>query len=483
MTQRVLLQGTGIGSKGLDSTTMAKRSNGNDFGIFLGNSIRQEAISKEENSKSVEKPSVKTNHDSDKSTGKSNNKRKEMSKDKDFTKAKDSSGLQINDGGAKEKATGLDKLSKEENKPSEDLNTALLGQALAMYDQIFNAIMEELQISSEELTQMMTELGLGLTDLSDPQAIMQLLLKESGATDPTALLLNEDLENTFQSMLRTVNDIQNNLMPDLSHEKIKEIIEQIRTNANEEMIGTDMNGIKDLQTLNELEKDLEETYIQTESGKFHELNDSQEIGEPSHNNITVMDKGNTKDADGFEDGFNESDGFETFLDNLSANFTESNVEFGGETIRVHELREIAQQIVQQVKVMAKPGETTMELQLYPEHLGKVNLTLSSKDGILSAHFIVQNELAKEAVEGQLITLKETLAEQGIRVETIEVTVAGYTFDQGKSQEGNDHSMEREKSTGPKITLEEAMAMSEEPIEDDNTTYTTGDMGYSINYTA
>lgn len=398
MTQRVLLQGTGIGSKGLDSTTMAKRSNGNDFGIFLGNSIRQEAISKEENSKSVEKPSVKTNHDSDKSTGKSNNKRKEMSKDKDFTKAKDSSGLQINDGGAKEKATGLDKLSKEENKPSEDLNTALLGQALAMYDQIFNAIMEELQISSEELTQMMTELGLGLTDLSDPQAIMQLLLKESGATDPTALLLNEDLENTFQSMLRTVNDIQNNLMPDLSHEKIKEI-------------------------------------------------------------------------------------FETFLDNLSANFTESNVEFGGETIRVHELREIAQQIVQQVKVMAKPGETTMELQLYPEHLGKVNLTLSSKDGILSAHFIVQNELAKEAVEGQLITLKETLAEQGIRVETIEVTVAGYTFDQGKSQEGNDHSMEREKSTGPKITLEEAMAMSEEPIEDDNTTYTTGDMGYSINYTA
>jgi flagellar hook-length control protein FliK len=125
----------------------------------------------------------------------------------------------------------------------------------------------------------------------------------------------------------------------------------------------------------------------------------------------------------------------------------------------------------------------MELQLNPEHLGRVNLTINSREGVMTAHFAVENDLAKEAIEGQLITLKDTLAQQGIRVETIEVTVASYKFDQKSPSDDTEQKMNKKQRSGNKITFEEAVAMSEESIEEADTINLPGTMGYNIDYTA
>lgn len=155
----------------------------------------------------------------------------------------------------------------------------------------------------------------------------------------------------------------------------------------------------------------------------------------------------------------------------------------GNTVQVTELREIANQIIEQIKVVVSQDHTSMELQLNPENLGKVNLSIQSKDGMMTAQFVVENELTKEAIESQMFTLKNTLEQQGIKVENIEVTVANYSFEQsGQADTQKDHGQQGN-TTSRKLTLEEAMQMNDLPQEDIDKVDITGIRGSQIDYTA
>ena len=59
----------------------------------------------------------------------------------------------------------------KQNKPNKDSveETAFEGQVLAMFEQIRSAIMEALNLTSEELDQMMEDMGLNTMDLLDPK--------------------------------------------------------------------------------------------------------------------------------------------------------------------------------------------------------------------------------------------------------------------------------------------------------------------------
>ncbi|MBQ9767917.1 MAG: flagellar hook-length control protein FliK, partial [Lachnospiraceae bacterium] len=111
-----------------------------------------------------------------------------------------------------------------------------------------------------------------------------------------------------------------------------------------------------------------------------------------------------------------------------------------------QVREIANQIMEQIKIVIKPDQTNMELQLNPEHLGRVNLTITEKEGMMTAQFTTQSEVAKEAIESQMAALRETLQNQGIKVESIEVTVSEFGFERDRdarqSEEGESGKQKR-----------------------------------------
>ena len=50
----------------------------------------------------------------------------------------------------------------------------------------------------------------------------------------------------------------------------------------------------------------------------------------------------------------------------------------------------------------------LEMSLNPESLGKVNLNITSKDGVMTAQITTQNEVSKEALESQLQILKDNI---------------------------------------------------------------------------
>jgi flagellar hook-length control protein FliK len=102
---------------------------------------------------------------------------------------------------------------------------------------------------------------------------------------------------------------------------------------------------------------------------------------------------------------------------------------------------------------------------------------------MTAQFVVQNEISKEAIEGQLHTLRETLNQQGIKVEAIEVTVSAYSFEQNGQQTSEDQAEAQKNNSGKHITLEEAMNMTESPEEESVTEDILGISGSRIDYTA
>ena len=97
---------------------------------------------------------------------------------------------------------------------------------------------------------------------------------------------------------------------------------------------------------------------------------------------------------------------------------------------------VVRQIVDAVRVNLTEEVRTIEVALTPEHLGKVNITVASKNGILTASMVVQNEMVKNAIENQLTMLKTQFESQGIKVEHVEVTVASHEFD-SDMQDGAD----------------------------------------------
>ena len=111
-----------------------------------------------------------------------------------------------------------------------------------------------------------------------------------------------------------------------------------------------------------------------------------------------------------------------------------------------DIREIVMRVVDAIKVNLSPDKTSIELSLSPQSLGKISLQITSKEGTLTARIATENEVTKQAIESQLEVLKETIAQQGIRVEAIEVSIAGFSFaDSNNAQKGESENEEKKTS--------------------------------------
>ena len=119
------------------------------------------------------------------------------------------------------------------------------------------------------------------------------------------------------------------------------------------------------------------------------------------------------------------------------------------TVRMQQMVDIVNQVVEKIKVSLGTESTSMEMQLNPEHLGKVLLNVSSKNGMMTAVFSVQSEEAKAALESQMFTLRENLELRELKVDAVEVNVSDFDFSrsdqamdggQSKADDGNGKQM-------------------------------------------
>ena len=294
--------------------------------------------------------------------------------------------------------------------------------------------LQELQkilgITDKELDQMLQELGLTPMELLDPENLQTLILKQYNAEGVTDALVNEPLANTIKEGLQALSRLQEHIdhlagkfsdqiTPETLPEEIEvqpTVDEKLRQPTIKEEVIT-VSSEKDIKVL--VEKD-------TSSFK----NQSEESGLESHDRKLEIPK--------------PTDSKTNFVDYFTSRVNQVGIGAANVMDEPVNVGSIITQIVDQIKLTINQTQTSMHLLLNPEELGHVELLVAHKEGIMTAHFTVENQVAKEALESSLNLLRQSFEEQGIKVAEVEVTIGNYSEsfsrDEGNGQaSGQDNS--------------------------------------------
>ena len=148
--------------------------------------------------------------------------------------------------------------------------------------------------------------------------------------------------------------------------------------------------------------------------------------------------------------------------------------------------EVVRQVVDAVKVIQKESLQSIEVQLNPENLGKLHITVSARNGVLTAEIATQNEQVKRAVESQMSMLKENLESQGIKVDAVEITVQSHAFEGGQNLQGNNSQQEKAGKEGKRhLDLSSLDELSDDELSEDEVAAKNAVMNEnsSVEYTA
>jgi flagellar hook-length control protein FliK len=324
-------------------------------------------------------------------------------------------------------AENIDQLEEVTETDSSDTDAAQLlnlqNLGLPSIEDILNAIKSSIQkklgISEEDMDKALEALGFTPLNLLDVNNLKQFLLQVSNSDDSMAFLTNEELSNNLKELLNVCDTIKEQFS--ISKEQLPLLTQQAA------QINTVNSAIKTETTAENLagQEEFDITVVKTVNTE-----------------TAVSSEGNKKAGDNkAEHNLSAS---ELMIQNLAVNTTTQDVSFNDQLARTQQIREVTSQILEAIRINIKPDQTSMELQLNPENLGRINLTVVSKDGILTAKFVTGTETAKEAIESQLQVFKENLNNQGLKVENVEVTVSYSAFDR-KNQEFSDGSGKEEQN--------------------------------------
>lgn len=122
--------------------------------------------------------------------------------------------------------------------------------------------------------------------------------------------------------------------------------------------------------------------------------------------------------------------------------------------------EYIDRIVKAARLTEARGQTRIKIVLNPPNLGNLRVDLAVKNNVLRATFQTDTTAAKELILSNLHQLKESLSEQGIRLEEFHI-LAQQSGDQTQSQEGQ-LSRESRESRGDRSSFmpEESMEFDE-----------------------
>lgn len=354
-----------------------------------------------------------------------------------------------------------------------------------LLQQIKDYLNSRMDISEKEIERAFYECGLNAFSLLQMNNLQQFFVKLNGMEDFSEVLTDSSLLDAWNSLTADMSELKlmlgdgaavdASVFGNLSENG--NIFEAVRkyladmSNAgagdgqNSENINLSEDAMQNSVIDGDMQMNTAESGSEGLSGGFGE----------SELNSGVQRENNRQPA-----AFNESL-FETFINNIQESVANSE-KFDSSQIR--QIRDIAFQIIEGVKANVKADTSSLEIQLNPEALGKVNVALELKDGIATANFIVRNEMARIAVESQLQTLKDTFEEQGLKVEAVSVTVSDFSFEQRK-QTFAEQENERGGRTGKRSTVAGRMESIDEDIAaDEETSETqTGQSEHGINITA
>ncbi len=348
--------------------------------------------------------------------------------------------------------------SVQEADQSDSVDEKELAERVAeVVAQATQIVKDVLNMSSEQLEEAMKLLGITEVDLLNADVLKQVVLTVNGEQDATAFLMDNDLLTKMQQLLDEIDALLEETGVDMAT-----FLELFKDADFKELLENAMKEQSDMESGNAVTESDAENPAETVFVKETEIMFRAEASE-TKTNVSGNAAQSHENGDGTELLQEDAGLANQFVQNLQNAVAEGVGETTLGSDLATQIREIADQILEQVKVVVAPEMTSLEIQLTPEHLGKVNITVTEQDGVMKASFVTENELAKEAIESNLIQFKQMMNEQGIRVESVEVTVSEFAFD--KNSEANQSGQEDKKHGKAHFVMEEetnnSVAMQDE----------------------
>lgn len=359
-------------------------------------------------------------------------------------------------------ADSAKKLNVKENSPTqkvEELQNQLEDTKDAFETGVKEILKDELGVSDEQVEDAMSILGLQWMDLLNPASLSQLVTQLTGTEDACSLLMSEEFTNIMQNtdaLVQSLSEtlgiskdewvaLQNQLAEltadfnetvDMADGGVQEMAPQTDATITSQDTTVMAATVQMTHTTEETQnvQPEEETEDATPVIQVNASEDAQTENNVSENASGEMGESAAQSQKTKESSVNEhaqNMEFQVRAEQQTAAPEEVNKVASRTTIDV---QDIMNQITEFAKVNLSSENSSIEMQLNPENLGKVYLHIAAtKEGNITAELAVSSETVKTALEAQIADLRTSLNQQGIKVDAVEVTIASHEFERNLEQ--------------------------------------------------
>lgn len=397
---------------------------------------------------------------------------------------------QKTDGSAKqndaEKATKTTEEVVESVEDAEKLSDEELAVLLETVGELLNQVMERFNLNVEELTVKLEEFGMEPSDLLTADGLKEFFLQMNGA-EVSDLVVDENLNAQLQTFmsevaeeLESIQDFGADMEAVVSGLDVETILDKAVdetvldgaaiTNAKDEMDAEKFNGMDSPVHTDEPEVIVNDSKKRNTTGDSDSQEQSNSNAQQSASQeTTITEHTVTKQQNTFENP----------ILNAIQNAV-NNVENTMISEQPVQQTDIVRQIVEQVRLNMNQQTTSLELQLYPEHLGRIQINVVAKEGVMTASIVAETEAAKQAIEAGLLNLKEAMEQQDLKVDAIEVMVSTTGFEHSDESQDSSHEGNASKS---RRNIDFSELGEEMPVEDEAEIEKMKATGSSVSYRA
>ena len=365
-------------------------------------------------------------------------------------------------------------------------------------EKIADEVKDVLGIDDDTFANAMTALGLSPIDLLESNNLAKLVLFVNGSNDFTDLLTDENMLNQlnelsdilgnlnwedltgmsksdflegvedFNAKTQTESDVFTEDAPDLAQDTAVDAADSGNTSenvsaeeesaANTNNVSTEKKSAQGETTVNTSDNS-SDTKVEVSVTKSEESSSQQSsYSSQSEDDMSEVTHDQTISEDDVTTD-NQHTVRNDFIQNLNQAVNDTVQVAKPESVRMQQMVDIVNQVVERIKVSIGTESTSMEMQLNPEHLGKLLLNVSSKNGVMTAVFSVQSEEA-------MYTLRENLELRELKVDAVEVNVSDFDFSHSDQQTMNGDQSKADNGNGRQMKFEFDDESSEEAVSNE-----------------
>lgn len=337
------------------------------------------------------------------------------------------------------------KVAQSQNSQLNDTGNANISGEL-----VEDIVKDVLKLDDDQMDAILAAMGITVLQLLDPQILQQFVLTAEGAGDITDMLTSEMMLADYQMILQQFAQ-----MP----EGVSEILAQMEPVSEDD---ANLQGI--LQELTAVKP--EQAPVVSDGEVLQKAVNTQEpaiLGQTpsSDSSKTMSGESNASSTESFVQTSQPQTDASVEAVPFAQQFDLQGAREVQDAPMPNQSVQIIEQIVRQIRVSVTDTTSTMEMQLNPERLGKVLLTISAKEGMMTANFTVQTEEARLALESQMYQLRDTLEQKEIKVEAVSISVSDFSFAQGGGDDADSKNLEQGDGKSRRLQFEDSEEEAQE----------------------